>query len=51
MFEWDVDGEDWKSKIADLKAQYGPLPPTKTTRSPSGGLHVFYRWPKGIPGP
>jgi hypothetical protein len=51
VFEWDVDGSDWKARIDALKAEYGPLPPTKTTRSPSGGLHVFYRWPDGIPVP
>jgi hypothetical protein len=48
VFEWDVDGTEWKHKIDDLKAKFGPLPVTKTTRTPSGGLHLFYRWPGGI---
>ena len=43
----DVDGDDWRERIDALKAKYGPLPATKTTRTPSGGLHLFYRWPKG----
>jgi len=47
----DVDGADWQARIAELKAKYGPLPATKTTKTPSGGLHLFYRWPKGIPIP
>lgn len=47
----DVDGDDWKERIAVLKAEYGPLPPTKTTKTPSGGLHLFYRWPVGVPIP
>ena len=51
VFEWDVDGKDWKTQIEALKTQFGPLPKTKTTRSPSGGLHVFYKWPDGVPVP
>jgi len=51
VMEWDVDGTDWKAKIDALKAKFGPLPPTKTTRSPSGGLHIFYRWPDNVPVP
>jgi hypothetical protein len=47
----DVDGADWHERIDVLKGEYGPLPPTKTTRTPSGGLHLFYRWPTGVPVP
>src|SRR6476619_6714180 len=47
----DVDGAEWKAKIAALKAKYGDLPKTKTTKTPSGGLHIFYRWPEGVPMP
>lgn len=47
----DVDGSDWKAKIDGLKASYGLLPATKTTRTPSGGLHLFYFWPDGVPIP
>lgn len=47
----DVDGPDWHERLDTLKAKYGPLPPTKTTRTPSGGLHLFYDWPKGVPVP
>jgi hypothetical protein len=51
VFIIDVDGSDWRERIANLKATYGALPPTKTTRTPSGGLHLFYRWPAGAPMP
>ena len=47
----DVDGADWKARIDGPEGHYGPLPPTKTTRTPSGGLHLFYRWPVGVPVP
>jgi hypothetical protein len=48
---WDVDGDGWQAKIEALKATYGPLPKTKTTRTPSGGLHLFYTWPINVPIP
>lgn len=41
----DVDGEGWRERLRDLAALYGPLPRTKTTRTPGGGLHLFYQWP------
>jgi hypothetical protein len=47
----DIDGDDWKAKIEALKATHGPLPATKTTRTPSGGLHLFYLWPDDVPLP
>jgi len=47
----DVDGHHWKDVVKDLKAEYGLLPKTKTTHTPSGGLHLFYRWPTGVPVP
>ena len=51
VLEWDVDGATWKADIDRLAAQFGPLPATKATRSPSGGLHLFYKWPDGVPVP
>jgi hypothetical protein len=51
VFSWDIDGEDWQDRLNDLKATYGPLPATKTTRTPHGGLHLYYRWPAGVPLP
>ena len=47
----DVDGADWRERMGALTATYGKLPATKTTRTPSGGLHLFYRWPAGVPLP
>jgi hypothetical protein len=51
VFSWDIDGEGWQDRLNDLKATYGALPPTKTTRTPHGGLHLYYRWPAGVPLP
>jgi Bifunctional DNA primase/polymerase, N-terminal/Protein of unknown function (DUF3987) len=51
VFSWDIDGPDWKAKMDDLAATYGRLPKTKTTKTPNGGLHLYYRWPKGVPVP
>jgi hypothetical protein len=33
------------ASIADLQIQHGILPPTRTVRTPSGGLHRYYRVP------
>jgi len=36
---------------AELEAQIGvPLPPTLTSRTPSGGVHLWFRMPKGDKG-
>lgn len=49
----DGGGADtpWQDRLRDLIAVHGPLPPTKTTTTPSGGRHVFYRWPATVPIP
>lgn len=41
----DVDGD--RSLLASLEAELGPLPPTLTARTGSGGLHLIYRMPPG----
>jgi hypothetical protein len=51
VFLWDVDGDDWRDRLTALTAKYGPLPATKNTKTPNGGLHVFYRWPPEVPVP
>lgn len=48
VFLWDVDGDDWRDQLTELSERYGKLPTTKVTKTPSGGLHLFYRWPKGV---
>lgn len=50
-FQLDVDGADWSQRLDELKAKYGDLPRTKTTRTPSGGLHLFYGWPSLVEAP
>jgi hypothetical protein len=41
----DSDKPYGEETIAALEAKHGPLPPTLTVKSGSGGLHRFYRWP------
>jgi hypothetical protein len=54
MFVLDVDGPDRRphpgkglQALAALEGQYGPLPPTLTQITGSGGLHLFFRRPPG----
>ena len=54
VFDLDDGGgadRPWRDRMLDLVAAHGPLPPTKTTATPSGGRHAFYRWPAGVPVP
>lgn len=54
VFDLDDGGgaeRPWRDRMLDLVAQHGPLPPTKTTTTPSGGRHAFYRWPADVPVP
>jgi hypothetical protein len=39
---------DGFAALAELERRYGPLPPTATASSPSGGEHRFFRWPAGV---
>jgi hypothetical protein len=47
------DGRErpWQDRLLDLIRTIGPLPPTKSTTTPSGGRHAFYRWPSDVPLP
>lgn len=36
---------DGYASLAALEAEHGPLPPTFTVRTPSGGEHRYYRYP------
>jgi hypothetical protein len=54
MFVLDVDGPDRRphpgkglAALAQLEAEYGPLPATLTQITGSGGLHLFIRRPPG----
>lgn len=54
VFDLDDGGgadRPWRDRMLDLVAQHGPLPATKTTTTPSGGRHAFYRWPPDVPVP
>lgn len=47
----DVDvKKDGDESLVFLQIQHDDLPPTLTTRTPSGGRHLFYRLPEGHPG-
>jgi len=47
------DGRErpWQDRLLELIGRIGPLPATKSTTTPSGGRHAFYRWPPDIPVP
>lgn len=54
MFVLDVDGPDRHPHpgkglqgLAEMEDRYGPLPPTFTQITGSGGLHLFFRRPPG----
>lgn len=40
--------KDGESKLADLEASQGRLPPTFTVRTPRGGRHRYFRAPAGM---
>ncbi len=50
VFALDVDGEGWESRLAELEARLGPLPPTLRTAT-RNGQHIFLRWPADLPRP
>jgi len=50
VFAWDVDGVDWAGQLARLTEQFGELPNTLTTQT-ANGVHMFWRWPDGLPIP
>ncbi len=47
------DGREtpWQDRLQAHIDRIGPLPATKHTITPSGGRHVFYRWPSDVPIP
>ena len=54
VFDLDDGGgadRPWRDRMLDLVARHGPLHATKTTATPSGGRHAFYRWPADVPVP
>ncbi len=42
----DADGEE---SLAELEARHGPLPATIQSMTPSGGRHLYWRWPANGP--
>lgn len=45
VLDVDVKGADGHRTLAQLQAANGYLPPTWCTRTPSGGLHLWFRQP------
>lgn len=43
LFVLDIDGEAGKAALAALEADYGPLPQTWKSDTPSGGLHLIFK--------
>jgi hypothetical protein len=50
VFVWDVDGEGWEQRLAELESQHGPLPDTIRTAT-RNGQHIYLRWPDSHPRP
>jgi hypothetical protein len=51
VFDLDDGGgadRPWQDRLLDLIAAHGPLPRTKSTVTPSGGRHAFFRWPTDV---
>lgn len=43
---WVLDSDDGgEDTLGALTAEHGPLPPTPTQRTPSGGIHRVFAWP------
>lgn len=54
VFDLDDGGgaeRPWQDRLLELVGRLGPLPRTKSTTTPSGGRHAFYRWPTDVPIP
>jgi hypothetical protein len=41
-------GVDGVAELNRLTAVYGPMPPTRQARSPSGSIHYYFRWPDDV---
>ncbi|MDO8396406.1 MAG: bifunctional DNA primase/polymerase [Bradyrhizobium sp.] len=39
---------DGIASLTALQEKYGPLPPTRTARSPSGSVHYYFKLPPGV---
>ncbi|MFE0749468.1 bifunctional DNA primase/polymerase [Gordonia sp. NPDC058843] len=56
VIDIDLDKPVAAQTITSLESEYGPLPATRTVRTPKGGLHYYYAVPddvrfRGIAGP
>jgi hypothetical protein len=54
VFDLDDGGgadRPWQDRLLALIATNGRLPATKSTTTPSGGRHAFFRWPTETPIP
>jgi hypothetical protein len=50
LFAIDIDVTETKNgydTLNDLEETYGQLPETLTNLTPTGGMHLIYRWPDG----
>ena len=41
----------WQERLVAVENEYGALPKTKTTETPSGGEHRWFLWPGNVPLP
>lgn len=47
LFVIDVDGEEGKAAFDELVKVLGPLPPTVIVETGGGGIHYWFKYPKG----
>ncbi len=45
VLDIDNKGGDGEAELRELEKQYGKLPTTGTSRTPSGGRHIFFKYP------
>jgi len=44
----DIDGEQGRKSLRALEQQHGQLPDTWSVTTGSGGVHLYFRWPRGL---
>ncbi len=48
VLDIDTKGADGIAALKTLEAKFGPLPETHMVRTPSGGVHYYFKMPDGV---
>ncbi len=48
VIDVDVKRTDGMKTLSDLEQEYGELPHTVKAKTPSGGVHLYFKYPQGI---